>query len=218
MSAALLSGCKDPSGETAETQAFADLFVRYFAEDQSLKAQAMFFEGQSLDSATPLEPSGGVTFQGSAMEKKELQESVIRYEINRNQAFSGNSPFRFQLNPGKWNEINLTMKSLDTFFIQDKPGLKDGLTIIAKGAVLDKEESLVVILADENRKSAAYELKGPAAANEIRIPASNLAGLESGIWAIYLVKKRHEVIGKGKLKVYADQEYYSPAINFEMGE
>lgn len=214
----LVPGCKTESGETTKKQVFADLFVRYFAEDQSLKAQALFFEGENLEAATPIEPSGSVSFQGTAMEKKELQASVIRFEVDRNQAFSGDAPFRFQLDGGKWEEVNLKMEGLADFFIRDNPRLGEGLTVIAKGAVLEKEESLVVMLADENRKSAAYELKGPAAASEIRIPPSRLTGLQAGVWAIYLVKKRHEVVERGKLTVYADQEYYSPAINFEMGE
>ena len=211
-------GCRnDPENQKGRKTLFADLFVRYFEEDQSLKAQAVFFEGQTLDGAAPFEPAGGVSFQGSAMEKKEIPGAVIRYEINRKLPYSDRFPFRFQTKSGQWQEANMSMSPLAGYLIAGDKGSKTGgVTIIIKGAVLNEIESLVVILTDKNRKSAAHEITGPVAANEVLVPANALTGLEPGRCSVYLVKKRHEVLEKEGLTVFADQEYYSDAKDFEL--
>ena len=77
MATLLVTGCKrDPK---VSTKLFADFFVRYLQDVAEMKAQASFNEGDSLTTASPKTIQGGVAFQGSGMEMRSVQNTLVRY-------------------------------------------------------------------------------------------------------------------------------------------
>lgn len=211
----LQAGC---AGGAGKPRIIADLYVRYLADVAELKAQASFYEGDSLQTALPKTMAGGVTFQQSAMEAKILQGEVVRYSLQRRGNF--NPPFQFGYTDGEGvkGEYTLAMNPIDSFSFRGEASRSKGATLLFYGAPLGEGESLVILVSDVNNQAATLEISGPKSTNDLFIPASNLASLQPGPGTVYLVRKTAKMEDTPGRHVIATGEYYTDVVRFELAE
>ncbi|MCB0680399.1 MAG: hypothetical protein KDC32_05555, partial [Saprospiraceae bacterium] len=78
--------CNEPA-TVQQPLIFGDLYMRFLQETGQIKAEASFFEGDSLSSAQPKELTGGVSFLGSGMESRRIGDRLLRYQYIGNGQF-----------------------------------------------------------------------------------------------------------------------------------
>lgn len=213
---ALLSSCRNPAEESDTPHRIADYFVRYLAAEQQLKAYASFYEGDSLRAATPVRAAGEVTFQGLDMEKRELGEQGIRYTITRTSEYS--QPFRFTHpdDSGRRTERIFEMAPLEDFSFDGDISLRQGATLLVKGAPLKNSESLVLLLTDPTDRAYSITLPGPNPENRFFISPEQLSGIPAGFNQLYIVKKKSEARESPDLTLLIGIEYYSETKQVEI--
>ncbi|MCB0552002.1 MAG: hypothetical protein KDD02_00510 [Phaeodactylibacter sp.] len=213
----LATACQRNSEDQKKPQLFAELFVRYLEAERELKATATFFEGDSIQTASPKTFSGGVSFQGSGMEARPLPGGVVRYTLQQNADYSAAFPFRFPSNNGQKQEYTLAMLPIDTFYIIDgKASKSQGMSLYAQGGQLQAGESLVFLFNDANNRAYSFTLEGPTNGEEYRISAQQLEGLEPGPHQLYLVRKKRMAEKKPGVSILADVEFYTRLVEVEV--
>jgi len=211
-------GCGNGNNQTEQgPRIYAELFVRYLQSEREIKATATFFEGDSLANAAPKTFQGGVAFQGSGMEARQLPGGATRYNLQRAADYAEAFPFRFKDDDGQTLEYALSMVPLDTFFIANNQASKNqGMVLYAKGGELQDGESLVFFFSDAQNRAVTFTIPGPHRGEEYRLTRQQLKDLAVGPHYMYLVKKRRTAEERGKLSVLADVEYYTRVAELEV--
>ncbi|MCB9273707.1 MAG: hypothetical protein H6564_06675 [Lewinellaceae bacterium] len=216
---ALSTACRQNKEEQKGPQLFADLYVRYLQAEEELKATATFFEGDSIETASPKILTGGASFQGSGMEPRPLPGGTVRYTLQRNGDYAASFPFRFKNNNGLQQEYSLSMAPIDTFYIHGaKASKSQGMSAYADGGQLQAGESLVFLFSDAQNQAFSFTLNGPLATTEIKVPPSQLESLKPGPYQLYLVKKKRSTEVKPGLAVLANIEFYTRTVEVEVEE
>lgn len=192
---------------------YADLYMRYMAENNSVKAQANFKEGLDLKTAQNKKFKGGVSFQGSGMEEKNLQGKLIRYEANRYGDLTPPYRFGFDVNGQGKKIFNANISAIGNFEIKQHDKY---LTISCTDGKLTKEEHLVVLFSDKDNTAASVVIPGPSTSNSHNIMLEQIQQLASGDCKVYLVKKRLEKRKEENLDLRIDTEYYTTSIDFKL--
>jgi hypothetical protein len=211
----LLSGCQSPP-PAAAPPVQANLSVRYLAAEQELRGQASLLRGDSLASAAPLSPPGGVSFLGSAMEERRLPGNVIRYTSIRQGPLPDPLRFSFRLSPAdELREIELTLTPIDTLAVT-RASRAEGLTFIFSGG-LQAEEELLLLFTDADRQARTILLPGPITRPAYTVPAAALSEFTAGPYQLYLVKKSNTTreLPDGII-VHQSLEYYSEEVSLIM--
>ena len=94
----------------------------------------------------------------------------------------------------------------------------NGMTLIVRGGLLEKDESLVLLFSDTNNRASTVTVNGPSNSIEHFIPPTNLANLTLGSGKLYLVKKKDEVVEEKRSKTISSIEFYSKTIDVEIKE
>ncbi|MBK8703449.1 MAG: hypothetical protein IPN33_07370 [Saprospiraceae bacterium] len=209
------AGCANGAGKP---RLIADYFVRYLADVSEIKAQASFYEGDTLETAVPKVIAGGVSFQQSAMEAKSLQREVVRYLLQRRSEFIPPFTFAFTGDDGEKVTYTLPMNPIDSFSFKGPISKSKGGTLILKGEPLSAKESLVVLFSDARNQAGSVTIQGPITTQEVFIPATNLANLQTGAGMVYLVRKIVKIEDTPARYVIAAGEYYTPAIGVVLVE
>ena len=214
------SACNNPAIEPEEKPPhwFAKYYVRYLQTERQLKAHASFLEGDSLENAEPKKFRGGVSFQGKRMEFRDLQGKLFRYIHNERTGYSDNFLFRHRDDNGDYWEYTMKMNPIEDFFIKDDISKSKGMTLIADGAILQQNESLVFLFSDENNKAATFTVEGPSKTIELSIPAEQLKDLSLGKGQLYLVKKQYNEDQEEQLNATSSIEFYTKSIDIEVVE
>lgn len=209
------AGCADSAGKP---RLIADYFVRYLADVSEIKAQASFYEGDTLETAVPKAIAGGLSFQQSAMETKSLSRGVVRYLLQRRSEFIPPFTFAFTGDDGEKVTYNVPMNPVDSFSFRGPVSKSKGGTLLLKGTPLSAEESLVVLFSDARNQAGSVTIQGPITTQEVFIPATNLAHLQTGAGMVYLVRKIVKIEDTPARYVIASAEYYTPAIDVNLEE
>lgn len=194
----------------------ADYFVRYLADVAELKAQASFYEGQTLQTATPKAMPGGVTFQQSAMEVKSLGGQVLRYSLQRRSTFNPPFAFGYTNDGGEKEAYTLPLNPVESFSFKGPVSRSKGFTLVFQGAPLGKEESLVLLFSDATNQAATITVQGPQAGNELTIPAGELSKLQNGPGTVYLVRKTALIEDSPTRYIIASGEYYTATMKVDL--
>lgn len=211
-------GCRNNEPAEPKPRLFGDFFVRFLAEGDGLKAQVSFYEGISLETAIPRTMPGGVIFQGSAMQPRDLQGQMIRYSISREAAYSEAFPFRFQALDGKWKEYLLSMTPVQDFFVKGDISRSRGMTLIVNGGLLRDNEKLVLLFSDDQNRASSITLDGPTANIELFLPPEKLQDLKAGPGQLYLVKKQSDLVERPEISLTSSIEYYTKTIAIDVKE
>lgn len=211
----LMAGCK--SDQKASSKLFADFFVRYLQDVAEMKAQASFNEGDSLTTAMPKTIQGGVAFQGSGMEMRTVQNSLVRYTIQRRSLFNPPFNFSYQGSNGEMQSYTVPLLGIDSFYVRGDASISKGMTLVLKGAPYTPEEGLVLLFSDSNNNAQSLSFKG-FSGNELFIPAENLTILKPGTWKLYLVRKISKIESTPTSNILGAGEFYTRTIDIDVKE
>lgn len=216
----LCCSCDNSAPETASKTPtiYATLYVRYIQPDQQIKAEATFYEGDSLKTALPKAITGGTTFQNSGMGNRTLQDQVIRYGYENTIEYPAQFSFGFKDGAEQPYTHNYSMSPTGDFSIKEAISKTRGMTLILEGESLKKGERLVLLFSDAENKAYTVEMRGPTRSKEIPINAKQLEKLPVGKGQLYLVKKKLESVKLEFLDINAAAEYYTHSIDIEVVE
>lgn len=215
MATLLVTGCKrDPK---VSTKLFADFFVRYLQDVAEMKAQASFNEGDSLTTASPKTIQGGVAFQGSGMEMRSVQNTLVRYTMHRRSLFNPPFNFSYQGTNGEIQSYTVPLLGIDSFYVRGDVSITKGMTLVMKGAPYTPEEGLVLLFSDSNNNAQSLSFNG-FSGNELFIPAEKLAILTPGPWKLYLVRKISKIESTPATNILGAGEFYTRTIDIDVKE
>lgn len=207
LTALLLSACKlEKPGKGPWL--FGTLYVRYLQDGQQIKAEASFFKGDSSHTAVPVTILGGVSFQGSGMESRNIQNKLIRYQYENAGKYPDRFEFQAQDENGKSQKFSIEMPPLEAFSMPDTIYRDQGFSLEISPAPGPKPESLAILLTDQEGKASLVEIPGPISSS-ISVNPTQLKRLAPGPYQVYLVKKQHTFIEEGRFKVNCDAEFYT---------
>ncbi|MCB9282793.1 MAG: hypothetical protein H6563_01855 [Lewinellaceae bacterium] len=187
---------------------FGSLYVRYLQDGNQLKAEASFFEGDSAHLATPKSILGGVSFQGSGMERRNIQDKLIRYQYETKCDYPGQFTFQVQDDQGQAHQFQLDMLPVTAFSLPDtiQRGKEAMLEILP--APQSDEVEMAILWTDESGKASLLEFPAPIS-KTIPISPAQLARFAPGKYQIYLVKKRKNFINTGVYRNSCEVEFYT---------
>ncbi len=212
----LTASCTQTTTPKQPTRYYAEFFVRYLAAEKQYKAEATFARGDSLAGAVPVELGNTVSFAGRPLRLRQLSEGLFRYDLTFDDVYQSTTTFSFQLPdqaPGE-HQVNLT-PILD-FSVSGPATIDGGFTLETTGGELQADESLVVLISDQNNKAHTVLFAGPRQSGAYRIPGAELQSLARGRGSVYLVKKKDYTEQKGRQVVHTELEYYTGVAELEI--
>lgn len=210
MAILIMAGC-GLNNKSHAPKLSVDLYVRYLADNAEFMAQATFKEGDTIETARPKTMPGGVAFQHSGMEERDMS-GLVRYEVKRRGPF--NPPFTFSFNneKGEKDNIEVVVNPIDSFYVKGEAVKTKGLTIGLKASSISPEETLIALFSDQAGQSASLNFAGPFESGELFIPGSTLAALQPGKLQVYLVRTSTKTEDGPRRNLVAVGEYYTATI------
>lgn len=215
LTALLLPACQqDKQGKGPSI--FGTLYVRYLQDGRQIKAEASFFKGDSSHNAAPLSILGGVSFQGSGMESRNIQNKLIRYQFENTGEYTGRFEFQAQDENGKPHKFSIGMPPVEAFSLPDTIYPGNGFKLEISPAPGPQPESLAILLTDQEGQASLVEIQPPISST-ISVSPGQINRLKPGRYQVYLVKKQHTFIEKGRFKVNCDAEFYTSVKEVTVG-
>ncbi|MCP3929173.1 MAG: hypothetical protein GY705_08745, partial [Bacteroidetes bacterium] len=197
---------------------FAELYVRYLENEKELKAQVVFFKGDSLENAQPASTDGRISFQGSEMLSRNLNGNTIRHTISFQSDYQETFTFQFQDLSSQIRKYEAGMSPIEGFIVKDQISLSNGMQLILKGEKLSRDESLVLLFSNEKHQAHSIIVEGPTESIELDIPAHQVKEFPIGNGTLYLVKKQTRPIKENYVSGTSTIEFYTNAIDVEVVE
>lgn len=205
-----------PREKEAGPTLFGNLYVRYLQDGKEIKAEASFFEGDSVQLATPVSILGGVSFQGSGMESRNIQDKLIRYQYQNVGDYPSSFIFQAQDHNGAPSSFQLEMAPVSSFSFPDSIRRSQEFSLDIQPAP-GPGESMAILFTDAAGKASLVEVPAPIS-QKITLSPGQLAALTPGLNQVYLVKKQHSAIQKGRFDVQCQVEYYTEVKEVEIGD
>lgn len=196
---------------------FGNLYVRYLQDGGQIKAEASFFEGDSAHLAQPITIPGGVSFQGSGMESRNIQDKLIRYQYENRLEYPGQFAFQIQDEAGKSHRFAQEMPPVFDFLIPPSFSKKQGMGLELQPAPSSPEEELALLFSDTTGKASLIEIPAPIS-QKISLNPDQLSKLSPGPNQLYLVKKKKTFLQNGPYRVHFDMEFYTTVKEVVIGD
>lgn len=201
--------CKnDRAGSSAPSVLKANLYIRYLADDNSVKAEAVFLESSS-DTAVRPKDFDNVVFQGRPMDARDLGDRGIRFSAEISEAYAGDYFFEFGDKGAEKRTVKISMPALDAFDFEGKVSKSAGAKLNLAGAVFSNTESLVLLFSDKNNQTGAVEIPNLSGMKNLQILPQALISLHPGENDVYLVKKQNRQFSENGVAVNATIEFYT---------
>lgn len=205
--AALSLTCARPE-KAEEPKIFGNLYVRYLQDGGQIKAEASFFEGDSAHLAQPISIPGGVSFQGSGMESRNIQDKLIRYQYENRLDYPGKFAFQVQDEAGQSHRFAQEMPPVFDFLIPSSFSKKQGMDLELQPPPSSPEEELALLFSDTTGKASLIEIPAPIS-QKISLSHEQLSKLSPGPNQLYLVKKKRTISQEGPYRIHFDMEFYT---------
>ncbi len=210
----LFVACADHQAPTLHVRAYC----RYDQQENKLRTEATFFEGNTLQAAQSKVFQSGVSFLGSAMETRKLPNGDIRYESERIIQLPQQLPLFFKESPDKEKTLLIPMQPIHEF------GFEGGVVSKSRGAVLkfsgeplSDTEKIILLITDANRQNASVEVAGPLKTGEVKISPQSISKLTPGAAEFYLVRTGVQQFKEGHYELKLQTEFYSKIIRINIG-
>lgn len=164
-----------------------DLYIRYEAATQNLKAEAEIFLLSENGAKSSYHPKSGLAFMGSNMEKKSLDRGRTRYDMN----FNGPLPPTLVLS-WKDEQANSNMFQLKPLQIQDFEFLpsEETFTLGMQAEALTKNENMVLLFTDADGQMMNLKKTGPSESALLQFSNNSLQKLAKGKGQLGLVRTK----------------------------
>ena len=207
-----LLGCQSAEQEN-NRQFFGNLYVRYLEDGQEIKSEVTLFTGDSMAVAKAFEPEGGIQFLGSAMQSRNFNEQLTRYQFENRIPAPASYRFKFQDPEGNEVRVETPVHKIDFFSLTDPLSRSTGGTISLTPEQLGENQQILILLSNEEGLARTLELTGPAKISELSFPEKQLEELSPGKWEYYIVKKSYSRPQEG-LQLLT--EYYTKTQTLEI--
>jgi hypothetical protein len=119
--------------------------------------------------------------------------------------------------PKGLQQINLSLSQPDLSVSNNKLiSSNDFFFTLKDEQLVQSEETLVILLIDENQQAVNLEIKGPQPDKEFVIPAGFTNNLKKGKLEFNLIKKKIYSLKDGNSKILINLEHYSPPIILDL--
>lgn len=211
--------CQSTSKPTAVANTYIGYYLRYTEDDNTLRSDATFKQGDSLAVAKPLAMQGNVSLNGQPMPLQHLDLgdyysiSGTKQQIDSNYTFSYNDVYQGKLAKQhvffpKATNIRLDGASLS---------LKKGATLRWDGSPLRAREELVVEVEDAAAQSHEIHIVGPTQTSSFALASSQLEGIKSGKASISVRRMANIPLSESPhTRGSATTEYYAKQIAVQL--
>lgn len=211
------AACRNDSVAEDTPHLYADYYVRYLAPTRQLKAEARFSESADLQAPATVAKPGALTFMGQRMQARTQNGGPLSYRWAGAQPFPDELIFQYQRNDNEYRQ-EMSLAPLGHFSVQAPVQASRGFTLAAGGSRLKGNETLVVLLADAQRKASSFSIAGPTTDTVHLIPPEAFSDLKAGPATLYLVKRLKKTMTQADQTVTATIEYYTDTLGVKVLE
>ena len=174
--------CQSTSKQAAISNTYIGYYLRYTEDDNTLRSDATFKQGDSLSVAKPLAMQGNVSLNGQPMPLQHLDLgdyysiSGTKQQVDSNYTFSYNDVYQGKLAKQHVFFPKATNIRLDAANLS----LKKGGTLRWDGSPLRAREELVVQVDDAAQQSHEIHIVGPTQTSSFALASAQLEGIKPG--------------------------------------
>ena len=215
----LFASCKhEPIKEEdplKNVQVVTDIYTSYDIDTGILKGEANFQAGKYREHAIAAHLNGKLYINEFEVPKIPLKRKYYKYSLKKKTPAPKEYSFKFDLENGLKEQIDLPYMPIDTFFISPSQFTEnDPLIIHWEGPPLEKEETMMIMFTDANDEIKPWRMNGPSDKNKLIVPKELIYTLATGPGTIYLTRRRR-VEGISKIMDYIiTTEFVTPKVNY----
>lgn len=200
----------EPKTKQNAKHIFAKYYVRYLQTEKELKAEVSFKEGDTLATARSI-VLNDVSFEKNKMKIQNLGKSHgIRYSVRKQSPYSQKYNFEYTSEHLGPLSHQLEMEPITDFSVKDGIVKKaEGMILQWEGAPLTKQQKLVLLFTDEQKKAVPIQISGPTTESQITIDAEKLDLLSVGKGRLMVVKKQLSQTKEQFFTKISEMEFYS---------
>jgi hypothetical protein len=209
----LFYSCKEENKKEVIPSIVGSVYVRYLNPEGYYTVQAEFGDQLADSSLQKPDWKSVPAFNNILLQERPRSEFTRFYSGEFLASYQKDMKVELVHCPKGLQQINLTLTQ-PNLFITNKTlaSSNDFFFTLQDEQLVQSEETLVILLIDENQQAVNLEIKGPQPDNQFVIPAGFTKNLKKGKLEFNLIKKKIYSIKKGNSKILINLEHYSPPI------
>ncbi len=209
----LLQSCKKEEKKVAIPSTVGSVYVRYLNPEGYYTVQVEF--GEQLSDSTLQKPNwkSVPAFNNFLLQERPRSEFTRFYSGEFLATYQKEMKVDLVHCPKGLQQINLSLSQPNLSLTSNKLiASSDFFFTLQDEKLVQSEETLVILLIDENQQAVNLEIKGPQPDNEFVLPAGFTNNLKKGKIEFNLIKKKIYSLKEGNSKILINLEHYSPPI------
>ena len=213
----LLHSCKNEEKKVVVPSTVGSVYVRYLNPEGYYTVQVEF--GEQLSDSTLQKPNwkSVPAFNNFLLQERPRSEFTRFYTGEFLATYQKEMKVDLIHCPKGLQQINLSLSQPDLSVSNNKLiSSNDFFFTLKDEQLVQSEETLVILLIDENQQAVNLEIKGPQPDKEFVIPAGFTNNLKKGKLEFNLIKKKIYSLKDGNSKILINLEHYSPPITLDL--
>jgi hypothetical protein len=213
----LLHSCKKEEKKVVVPSTVGSVYVRYLNPEGYYTVQVEF--GEQLSDSTLQKPNwkSVPAFNNFLLQERPRSEFTRFYTGEFLATYQKEMKVDLIHCPKGLQQINLSLSQPDLSVSNNKLiSSNDFFFTLKDEQLVQSEETLVILLIDENQQAVNLEIKGPQPDKEFVIPAGFTNNLKKGKLEFNLIKKKIYSLKDGNSKILINLEHYSPPIILDL--
>jgi hypothetical protein len=213
----LLHSCKKEEKKVVVPATVGSVYVRYLNPEGYYTVQVEF--GEQLSDSTLQKPNwkSVPAFNNFLLQERPRSEFTRFYTGEFLATYQKEMKVDLIHCPKGLQQINLSLSQPDLSVSNNKLiSSNDFFFTLKDEQLVQSEETLVILLIDENQQAVNLEIKGPQPDKEFVIPAGFTNNLKKGKLEFNLIKKKIYSLKDGNSKILINLEHYSPPIILDL--
>lgn len=209
----LFYSCKEENKKEVIPSIVGSVYVRYLNPEGYYTVQAEFGDQLADSSLQKPDWKSVPAFNNILLQERPRSEFTRFYSGEFLASYQKDMKVELVHCPKGLQQINLTLTQ-PNLFITNKTlaSSNDFFFTLQDEQLVQSEETLVILLIDENQQAVNLEIKGPQPDNQFVIPAGFTKNLKKGKLEFNLIKKKIYSLKEGDSKILINLEHYSPPI------
>lgn len=209
----LFYSCKEENKKEVIPSIVGSVYVRYLNPEGYYTVQAEFGDQLADSSLQKPDWKSVPAFNNILLQERPRSEFTRFYSGEFLASYQKDMKVELVHCPKGLQQINLTLTQ-PNLFITNKTlaSSNDFFFTLQDEQLVQSEETLVMLLIDENQQAVNLEIKGPQPDNQFVIPAGFTKNLKKGKLEFNLIKKKIYSLKEGDSKILINLEHYSPPI------